>query len=146
MAETGSRSDPYGAFNFLLDIDEITMGGFQEVSGLAIETEVETIKEGGVNDYVHQLPKGTKYTDITLKHGLTDSYELSDWYKDVISGKIKRKNLTIHLLDSEGTRVRSWNVFQAYPKKWTGPTLNAGSSGVATESLVLAHERMELAS
>lgn len=142
MADTGSRTDPYGAFNFLLDIDEITIGGFQEVSGLSIETEVETIKEGGVNDFVHQLPKGTKYSDITLKRGLTDSYALSDWYDDVVNGIIVRKSLSIHLINGEGERVRSWHVFDAYPKKWTGPTLNAGSSAVATESLVIAHQSL----
>ena len=140
MSEVASRSDPYGAFNFLIEIDEINVGGFSEVSGLSIETEVEPIREGGVNDYVHQLAKGTKYSDITLKRGLTDSYALSDWYEGVVEGNIKRKDLSIHLLDGSGGYLRSWYVLNAYPKKWGGPTLNAGSNGVATESLVLAHE------
>jgi len=140
MAVPGSRSDPYGTFSFLLDIDEITVGGFSEVSGLTIETEVETVREGGVNDRVYQLPKGTKYSDITLKRGLTDTFALSDWYEDVISGIVEKKSFSIHLLDGLGARVRSWHVFEAYPKKWTGPALNAGSSAVATESLVISYQ------
>lgn len=147
MSETASRSDPFGAFNFLVEIDQIIIGGFSEVTGLTIETEVETIKEGGVNDLVYQLPKGTKYSDITLKRGLTDYYFLTDWYKDVIDGKIERKNLGIYLLDGPGKkakRVRSWDVYEAYPKKWTGPSLNAGSSSFATESLVLAHKYIKV--
>ena len=144
MSEVASRSDPYSAFNFLIEIDEINVGGFSEVSGLSIETEVDQIREGGVNDYVHHLSKGTKYSDITLKRGLMDSYALSDWYEGVVEGNITKKNLTIHLRNNSDKNVRSWVVSNAYPKKWEGPTLNAGSNAYATENLVLVHEGLKI--
>ena len=34
-----SRKDPYMAFNFVVEIEGLTVGGFSEVSGLQIETE-----------------------------------------------------------------------------------------------------------
>ena len=33
MAQTGQRVDPYGNFNFLVEIDGITRAAFHEVSG-----------------------------------------------------------------------------------------------------------------
>ena len=35
--------------------------------------------------------------------------------------------------------MRIWAFEQAYPVKWIGPTLNAGSDSPATEQLELAH-------
>ncbi len=138
MPEVGKRSDPYGAFNFLVEIDGIIEGGFTEVSGLSIQTEYDSVKEGGNNNFEHKLPKGTKYTDITLKRGITD-WELYDWYRDVINGKIERKSGSIYLIDSSGDRVMEWYFLEAFPVKWDGPAFNAGSNAIATETLVLAH-------
>jgi len=35
--------------------------------------------------------------------------------------------------------VRSWVLDGAFPVKWQGPNLNAGSNSVATETLEIAH-------
>ena len=35
--------------------------------------------------------------------------------------------------------MRSWAFTDAFPVKWTGPALNAGSNDVATETLEIAH-------
>jgi len=130
--------DPYVGFNFIVEIQGIISAGFTDVSGLSIETDVETIREGGVNDYEHKLPKGTKYTDITLKRGLVD-LELWEWYKRTIYGIIERKNCTISLRDFSGNTVFSWQFHEAFPIKWEGPKLSAASSTIASETLVLAH-------
>ena len=46
----GARLDPYGAYNFLVEIEGIIAGGFSELSGLDITTDVDIIHEGGVNE------------------------------------------------------------------------------------------------
>ena len=135
----GVRLDPYSAFNFLVEIEGIIAGGFTEVSGLVISTEVDTVREGGVNDHVHKLPKWTTQTDLTLKKGQTDIDLLWNWYADVIAGKVERKNGSIYLLDPQGLPAMWWDFVEAYPVKWSGPTLNAGSSTVAFEALTLTH-------
>ncbi|MFZ3058855.1 MAG: phage tail protein [Candidatus Methanoperedens sp.] len=134
----GKRKDPYSTFRFLVEIEGIIAGGFTDVSGLSIQTEVDSIREGGVNDFEYKLPRGTKYTDITLKRGLTD-WELYNWYKDVIHGKISRKSGAIYLLDHEGNQVMDWYFFEAYPVKWDVSSFNATSNTVASETLVLTH-------
>ena len=134
----GKRKDPYGVFRFQVEIEGIIAGGFSEVSGLSVQTEVDSIREGGVNDFEYKLPLGTKYTDITLKRGFTD-WEIYNWYRDVINGKINRKSGAIYLLDQEGNQVMDWYFFEAYPIKWEGPTFNATSNTVASETLILTH-------
>jgi phage tail-like protein len=132
--------DPYMSFKFTVEIDNITVAGFSEVTGLAFETETETVEEGGVNDYVHILPKRTKRQNIVLKHGITDKYDLWNWYQDVVKGKFERKNGSIVLQDVDKNEKRRWNFFRAYPVKWTGPELKADSSTVAFETIELVHE------
>jgi len=137
MSPTGKRSDPYSAYRFKVEIDGIIKAGFTDVSGLTIETEVETIKEGGVNNYEYKLPKFTKYSNITLKRGLMD-WDLWNWYQTVISGIFERKSGTIYLFDHSVNEFQDYcQFFEAYPIKWEGPTFNAKNSTVASETLIL---------
>ena len=137
------REDPYLSFRFLVEIQGLVVGGFSEVSGLQANTEVEEIKEGGVNDYVHKLPKITKYPNITLKRGITDLDALWNWHQDVVNGKVERKTVFIILLDSERNEKWRWSFERAYPVKWTGPDLKADGSTVGVETLELAHNGMK---
>lgn len=141
----GERNDPYQSFQFLVEIDGLVVAGFSEASGLQAETQIETYREGGVNDYVHRLPKETTYPNIILKRGITDSDVLWKWHQDVVSGKIERRSGYIVLLDSEGNETWRWNFVDAYPAKWTGPDLRAESSTVAFESIELVHNGIKKA-
>lgn len=137
----GARLDPYSAYNFLVEIDGIIAGGFTDVSGLSIEINfTEPRRFGGENNIEYKFITGVKYTDITLKHGLTDLDVLWNWYEDVINGKIDRKNGSIYLLDHSGIPAMWWDFYEAYPIKWEGPAFNASGNAVATETLVLTHK------
>lgn len=136
---TGRKADPYRGFRFRIEIDGISAAHFSEVSGLQVETETEPYEEGGVNDFVHQLPKRTKYLHITLKRGITDVDTLWKWHQDVVSGKFKRKNGSIILLNEAGEDTWRWNFTNAFPVKWSGPDLKADSSTVGFETIELAH-------
>ncbi len=135
----GWRQDPYLSFRFLVEIWSVIVGGFSEVSGLQTETEVEPIREGGVNDYEHKLPKFSKYPNITLKRGITDSDALWKWRQEVVNGKFKRETVYIILLDREGNEKKLWSLIEAYPVKWTASDLKADSNTVAFETIELAH-------
>src|SRR5882724_8071302 len=100
---TGERKvDPYLSFRFLVEIQGLVVGGFSEASGLTAETEFDEQREGGVNEFVHKLPKLTKYPNLTLKRGLTDSEVLWKWHRDVTMGKVQRTTIHLVLLNSEG--------------------------------------------
>ena len=142
---TGKRVDPYRNFSFLVEIDGITQAGFSDCSGFGASTDPVEYREGGETKTVRKLPGLTKYTNITLKWGLTDSKELYNWYRDVVNGKIERKSGSIILLDLEGNEKVRWNFFEAWPTKWDGPDFTAKGNDVAIETLELAHERVERA-
>lgn len=136
----GIRNDPYTGFNFLVEFEGLLVGGFTEVTGLQIETEVEDYREGGLNEYVHKLAGPTRYpSNLILKHGLTDIESLWSWHQDVANGTIERKNGTIYLLDQRLLPAMWWNIADAYPVKWDGPELRADSNTVAVESAELVH-------
>ena len=136
----GDRNDPYLSFNFLVEIKGLVVGGFSEVSGLRAEIEVKDYREGGVNDYMHKLPGPTRYpSNLILKHGIADYSELWGWYLEVTLGIITRRNGSIILLDSSSEEVWRWDFFDAYPVRWSGPELRAGTAEVAVETLELAH-------
>lgn len=134
------RRDPYLAFRFRVEIGGLDVGGFTEVSGLQLETEVEDYREGGVNEYVHKLPGPTRYpSNLVLKRGLTDSELLWRWYQSGILGVAPRLSGSIVLLDSAGEEKWRWNFIEAYPVRWIGPDLRAGTAEVAVETLELVH-------
>jgi phage tail-like protein len=135
----GERTDPYLAHRFVVEIENLIVGGFSEVSGLQVEVETEDYQEGGVNDYVHKLPKIAKYPNITLKRGITDSDVLWNWHQDVVKGMIKRKGGRIVLLDSEGNEKWHWIFREAYPVKWVGPDFKSDGNAIAIEAIELAH-------
>ena len=123
----------------------ITQAFFSDCSGFGASTDPIEYREGGDNKTPRKLPGLTKYPNITLKWGLTDSRELYDWYRDVVNGKIARKSGSIILLDLEGNEKVRWNFFEAWPTKWDGPDFTAKGNDVSIETLELAHERVERA-
>ena len=142
---TAKRNDPYGGYNFLVEMDGITQAGFQEVSGLDSSTDSVDYREGNDPNHVRKLPGLNKFSPITLKRGITDSDELWKWRSTVVNGKIARKNGSIILLDDRGQEKLRWNFFNAWPSKWTGPSLNATSTAVAVETLEITIESVEKA-
>ncbi len=135
------RTDPFTAFNFLVEIEGVVVAGFSEVTGLQVETEVLEYREGGQNQFVHKLAGPTRYpSNLVLRRGMTDSDGLWRWHQDVAHGIVERKNGTIYLLNQVGAPVASWNIRGAYPVKWSGPDLRAESSTVAVETVDLVHQ------
>jgi phage tail-like protein len=132
--------NPYMGYRFLVEFEGVTIGGFSEVSGLQAETKVATVKEGGVNDHLHKIPEGTEYQNLTLKRGITDSKRLWLWYRDVVLGKVVRRNIFVILLDAAGNEKWRWLFANAYPVKWVGPDLKADSAAVGLESVEIAHD------
>jgi phage tail-like protein len=141
----GTRVDPYMNFNFLVEIDGITQASFQECTGLDCITDPVDYREGGENTTVRKLPGKTKYSDITLKRGITDTDELWQWRKKVVQGTIERKNGSIVLLNDSGDEKIRWNFVNAWPIKWEGPSFDAKADDVAVETLTIAHEGVERA-
>lgn len=145
---TGTRNDPYRGFNFLIEIDGITRAGFREASGLDSSQDPVEYREGTDPITVRKLYGLIKYSNISLKWGITDDDQLWKWRKQVMDGtalKDVRKTLSIVLRNEAGQEKIRWNISEAWPTKWTGPSFNATSNDVAIETLELAHEGVQKA-
>ncbi len=54
------------------------------------------------------------------------------------------REVTIRLLDETHREVFKWRLFNAWPCKLSGPSLNAQSNELAVEQLELCCERIEV--
>jgi len=136
--------DPFTAFRFLVSFDSDhhdVIGGFSDVSGLAAETEVETLREGGFNLAELQLAGATKFSSrLVLKRGMADQDHLWAWYRQIMTGEIRRRDVCIKVQSVDGGSSMPWTFRRACPVKWTGPELHAAASAVAFESIELVHQ------
>ena len=142
----GNRKDPYRNFRFLLEIDGIEQAGFSEATIPDTTSEPIEYREGNYPPTVTKLPGLTKYGNITLKWGITDSMDLYEkWRKPVEEGKMgdARKNVAIILMDEEGNPAARWEFVEAWPSKYDAPDLNAKGTDVAIETLEIVHEGMK---
>ena len=143
---TGGRSDPLVSYHFHVEIDGITQAQFRECGGLGSESQVVEYKEAvkGVT-VIRKQPGAIKWSDITLKRGVSDIMELWQWRKQVEQGKVDeaRKNGSIVLYDQANKEIARWNFKEGWPSKLSGPQVKADANEVAIEELTITHEGME---
>ena len=125
-------------FKVTLD-DQTDLGSWTKCEGLALEYDVQEVREGGNNEYVHRLPGRMKLQNLKLTRPIDkDTAKVTDWLASVASDP-KRSTAEIALLDGGGETIASWRFQGIYPVKWSGPTLDTGQNAVALEVLELAH-------
>ena len=167
---SGMRFDPAPAYLFFVELSGVFVALFTECSGLQVQRAVETVQEGGINNYSHKLPGRIEFSNITLKRGLSLSRGLWDWMmQGRYNSRVRRINFSIiqgapsHNLatligDAAGAdndtfftvmgqgfgKVKHWDIENAYPVKWDMSSLNASSKNAAIETLEIAHHGMSL--
>ena len=147
MADNGSAQSqdtkmwPLPSFHFKVTLGSVGEISFSEVSGLETEFEEITYRAGDSNDFT----KLKKVSDITLKKGIfvSDS-QLWKWIGNVNMNIIQRENVTISLLDESHSAVKTWSLTNAWPKKITVEGFKADGNSVAMETLILAHEGIQI--
>lgn len=152
--------DPLTGFRFVVTLDkadaylpskqaallpEIAPGEFREAKGLGAELSVMAYPEGGVNDYIHQLPVRHSWNRIVLQRGVVKDPVLWYWYQAGLTQSLgARRDGSITLLAPDGERAMSWDFIGGIAAKWTGPDLNAMENAIALESLEIAHHGLNL--
>ncbi len=136
----GSQSNrvlTYPSFRFVVKLGNESVAAFTECTLPSIEWDVEEVKEGGLNTFVHQLPGRRRAGRVSLKNGVAKS-SLVDWFIQAMKESFERKTVTIMLLDSQTNPVITWHMESAYPVKWEGPQLRSDSNAIAIQTLDLA--------
>lgn len=145
--------DPYApalpaAFYFTVSVNSSSSGpdsSFQEVSGIELTMEVDELREGGENRFVHQLPTGVKQKHLTLKRGVApESSPLVGWCKSTLeeglSVAIELATVEVKLLDEKANPLRGWSFTNAYPVRWEIDAFNSTKNEVALETIELAYQ------
>lgn len=114
---------------------------FQEVSGLTVSMEMEAVKEGGENRFVHQLPVRSTYNELVLKRGKFLGSGILHWCKNAIENfEFTPTNIMISLLNDDHLPLYNWYVINAIPKKLEISGFNAQSSEVVIETMTLSYQ------
>lgn len=154
-----TRRDPVLGFNFLVSLYDSTarsgpsltrialsplfpgvVAGFSECSGLEMSLEMDDWMEGGGNGAVLKFPKRVRHAELVLRHGVTKSTDLFDWFYGFTQGTGKRKDGMITLCDAQHRPHTVWGFRRGLPSRYSGPQLNAQQSTVAIEAVTISHE------
>jgi len=140
-----ARRDPLRNFRFRLEIDGLQLAGFSDVAIGATVTETIDYREGTDPPHVRKLSGLTKYGNITLKRGITDSLELFSWHQQIVQGGLDngRKRVIIVVQDETGQDKVRFVVTDAWPVKYDPGDLVAKGNEVFIELLELANEGIE---
>jgi len=146
VPQRNELTDPMLSHRFAVEISGIQQALFTECTGLQATTDVFEYKEGGANGFTHKLPGRTSFSNITLKWGTAASSQLSEWYSELItagSAAALRKDISILVYDAEGNQVARWNLNQAFPVKWSGPSFDPAKNDVAIQSIEFAFAEID---
>jgi phage tail-like protein len=127
-------------YRFHVEVQGIVSAYFTECDGLSLEREIVEYKEGGTNDYVYQFSGRVSQQKVRLRRGLGYDDDLWAWFRrGILTGKVLRKNVTIHVKNPERKTVQRWELLSAFPAKYEGPDLKSEQAVAALELLELAH-------
>ncbi|GAA3356971.1 MULTISPECIES: phage tail protein [Saccharopolyspora] len=144
-----AEGDSLSVHRFGVQLGGVTVESIKEVSGLTVEQDVvETQQVTDTGKMMNKKqPGGHKGGEVTITRGMTESPEFTKWLKKTVSdGEVEdaRENLTIEVMEPNGTVVRRIQLYDAWVSKWEGPGLNAGESNAATEKATITFERIEV--
>jgi phage tail-like protein len=147
-----TRIDPYKNFKFRVKWDGQVVAGVSKVGALKRTTEVVSHREGGDVSTPRHSPASSKFEPITLERGVSFATEFRDWanlvYNHQGDGAVSlanfRKDITIELLNLQGTVVRAYHVFRCWVSEFTAlPELDANANAIAFESITIQNEGFE---
>lgn len=142
---------PFSAFNFRVEIEvkgvamQICDAAFSDCDGLEMTMDVKTIREGGNNDRQIRFTGPASYGSLTLKRGMTATFDLWRWMELVQTNPGLRADAEVVILSQDHSTVRaSFVLSRCVPIKLRAPPLNARDGTIAVEEFQLAYESIRL--
>ncbi|MCL2399880.1 MAG: phage tail protein [Defluviitaleaceae bacterium] len=139
---------PLKKYNYRVQLDNVDVAGFSEVSGFDASIDVIEYREGTERiNSPRKMPGLTKYGNVTLKWGMTSSMSFFEWVQGISNGEKleaedRCEDIVIYLQDDSQADVASWTLINAWPSKYVVPDFNASSSEVSIESVEIVFEEM----
>jgi phage tail-like protein len=144
--------EPYRANEFVVEIETVRSPNVTKVSGLSLgTTDTIEVPEGGTN-IVHKISSGVvKFQPLTLDRnvdGSKDDADFKGFFESMFklgaggSGSTVRRNGSVVKFHF-GTEVFRVAFYGAWVKSSSFADLEAGSSKVLTQTVVLEHDGLE---
>jgi len=124
----------------------LNSAGFSRVSGLSGEVEIMEWRELTDPATPRKLPKELVFGDITFERGMTTEKGLRDWWSEtqgiIVNGArtLERETVTVTAYDRNKSVEATWEIYEAWPRVLKWGDLDANTSGMLIETLVLANE------
>jgi phage tail-like protein len=143
--------DPFSALDFRVEIrlpgepEPLCDAAFAHCEGLELRLDVEALREGGENARRRLLAGGYSYGEVTLRRGMTASFDLWDWAAAVARDPSLRADALVVMLARDGaTEQARFALSRCLPVRLRAPRLDAAGGAIAIEELRLACEAIEL--
>lgn len=119
---------------------------FSELDGLEMSMEPKTVREGGNNTEQINLVGPVKYSNLTLKRGMTSNLDLWKWFMASAGNTARstRASGTILVKDAKGNNRARFNLYGCLPIKVKAPAFNAKDGGIAIEEMQIAYTEFSI--
>lgn len=142
---------PFTTFNFLVNLtlegeaEPLVSAEFSECDGLEMSLEPKTIREGGNNCRQIHLVGPVAYGQLTLRRGMTRSFDLWRWFERVQTDRSLRAAGEVQMLSSDRSRTDvRFSLSRCLPLKVKAPPLKGADSAIAIEEMQIAYETLRL--
>jgi phage tail-like protein len=153
MPQVGDIWESFRANEFVLIVDGTESPGVSKISGIS-EGEVETIEQadGGTNHVYKIAAAKVKFDPLTIERyvdGSPEDTRFREWFRGVFDlnsttqgGSSVRKNGMIEKRHN-GEKVLTFAFYNAWIKSSKFTDLEAGSTALLKQTIVLEHEGLE---
>ncbi len=153
MPQVGDLWESYRSNEFVLVIEGIESPGVTKVTGLS-EGELETVEQpdGGTHHVFKIAGSKVRFEPLTIERNVDGSPEdqkFQTWFRDTFKlnqpqpgGSSVRRNGMI-VKKHNGTPVLTFAFYQAWVKSSKFTDLEAGSTNLFKQTIVLEHEGLE---
>jgi phage tail-like protein len=153
MPKVGDIWESYRANEFVLSIDSIESPGVSKISGLS-EGELETIEQAdGGSNHVYKLAAAkVKFESLTIERyvdGSPEDKKFMDWFQQTFKlnsptqggSRVRKSGLITK--KHNGTEVMKFAFYNAWVKSSKFTDLEAGTTNLLKQTIVLEHEGLE---
>lgn len=141
----GAPKQIHDRFSWVVEIDGVQSAGFSETSGLSVEVEEVTYREGGAL-FPNKSPGLANITDVTLKRGTAQDLDMFVWLTTVAESvsdsglpePAYERNLDIVQLRRDGSERIRYRLLRCWVKKWGPGDWDNSASEKLIEEVILS--------
>ena len=143
-------SEPLTGLHFRVEImlpgaaEPLCEAAFAECDGIEMRFDVIRFREGGDATANHLVPGPSSFGEITLRRGMTTSFDLWEWCGAVQQDPSLRADARVVVLSEGGDERAAFRLRRCLPVRLKAPRLDALHAAVAIEELQIACEALAL--